>query len=127
MRIGVVASVRLSPTDTMSAVDIVTQAKAFFPGMSISGAVALAVSIAFETLRKQGSIPVREGFEYASMVEPFSQKKNTKIKRAFADQMYNKMVAGEAVALAAPAPDYAGLTEEQIIQRQMEELEKEGR
>jgi len=88
MRTGVVVSIRLNTEDVMAAIDIVNSAKSFFPGMSISGCAALAMSIAFETMRQQEKIPRRTEFDYGEMIAAFPDRKNNRQKRAFADKRY---------------------------------------
>lgn len=126
MRIGTVVAIRLSPADLMSAIDVVKRTGNFFPGMSLSGAVALSMSIVFEEMRRQGKVPRRDGFEYASMIADFPTKKNTKAKRAFADQTYNNTIAGHVPGFdtaSVPAPE--GLSDQEILDRQMKQVEME--
>jgi len=135
MKGGAVVSIRVSPADLMTVVDLVNKAGAFFHGMSLSSAVSLAMSIAYEELRKQGKIPRRDGFAYSEMLEPFTvNKKNTKVKRAFAENQYLNAAAGIHPSLngagipAVPVllPESAQLTEDEmaILAKQQADLDK---
>lgn len=128
MKAGAVVSIRVNTMDLMSVIDMVHKAGAFSPGMSLSSAVSLGLSIATEELRRQGKLPTRDGFEYASMVEPFAaSKRNNKVKRAFADAKYMNDAEGFVPALPSTlTANTVGLTDEEIIQRQMEELDRAG-
>jgi hypothetical protein len=130
MKAGAVVSIRVNTTDLMSVIDMVNKAGAFFNGMSLSSAVSLGLSIATEELRRQGKLPVRDGFEYSAMIEPFTiNKRNNRVKRAFAEAKYLNDAAGCIPALPAQTPaefpeSVLSAEELAMLAKQQEELDK---
>lgn len=71
MDVGQVFSIRLNPEDIMGAIDVVKQAGIATDRMSLAMVVKLALAGFLEKARQQGIIPVRDGFEFLEMTEPF--------------------------------------------------------
>ena len=69
---GEVVSIRLSTKDCMSVADLIHLTGIYYPGMSFSQAVALALSSSLQTMREANLIPTRDGFEYAELMEKFT-------------------------------------------------------
>lgn len=74
MKAGKVATIRLRPEDCMSVVDILDRAKVNTTGMTFAAAVATAVGIAMATLRDNGVLPTRQGFEYTELMDQFVER-----------------------------------------------------
>jgi len=68
---GIVVSVRLSPTDTMSVVDIIDKLGVPKTNLSFNQAAKIAIASTFEAFRQNGAIPTRTGFEYNALIDPF--------------------------------------------------------
>ena len=68
MKAGKVARIRVNPRDAMSSVDL-CKVTWLNPGsMSFSQVVSSNYSALLEMMRKQGTIPRRDGFEYLQMM-----------------------------------------------------------
>lgn len=78
LRPGNVVTIRINPTDCMSVVDVVKQAGVLTPGMSFASMVSLSLSSVMQTLRDQGIIPERDGFEYLEIVGPYISKQDAR-------------------------------------------------
>jgi len=77
MRAGEVVRIRVNPQDAMSVADIVRKLGFNYTGMSFSQACAIALSSLLETVRENGAIPRRDGFEFAEIMAPFGLKQRT--------------------------------------------------
>lgn len=71
LKAGLVISLRINPKDCMSVVDVLAKTGMIVPGMSFSAMTALALSSLLETMRQQGHIPTRSGFEFTEMMTPY--------------------------------------------------------
>lgn len=78
LKAGVVVSIRVNPKDCMSIVDVMGKTGLISPGMSFSAMCSLTLSSLLETMRQQGHIPTRSGFEFTELVGPYMTGKNTK-------------------------------------------------
>lgn len=78
LKAGVVISQRINPTDCMSVVDVLGKTGILMEGMSFSAMCSLALSSLLETMRQQGHIPRRTGFEFTDLVGPYLSGKNAK-------------------------------------------------
>ncbi|MBT9145978.1 MAG: hypothetical protein DDT42_01857 [candidate division WS2 bacterium] len=65
---GNVVSIRVSPRDTMSVIDLVEYLKMPLNSLSFPAMVSLALSSYLELLRQQKLIPDRTGFEYSERI-----------------------------------------------------------
>ena len=68
-----VLHIRLNPEDMLGCIDVLKSVEAATAGMSMNQAVRAALQVMLNTLRQQGTIPNRAGFEYNEMIAPFSQ------------------------------------------------------
>lgn len=64
-------SIRLDSEDIMSCIDAMELSGTGVPGMGLSQAVKWGLVAMAATLRKQGILPERDGFDYARMIEKF--------------------------------------------------------
>lgn len=78
MKPGKVATIRLRPEDCMSIVDILELAKINTNGMTFAAACSAAVGVAMATLRDNGVLPTRQGFEYTDMMSRFIDRPKTR-------------------------------------------------
>jgi hypothetical protein len=67
MNVGSVVRIRVNPKDTMSVIDLVKRSGLDITGMSFPTMVSLALSASMNTMRENGHLPTRDGFEYAEM------------------------------------------------------------
>jgi hypothetical protein len=70
---GKVVSIRISPLDCLSIIDIckkagIIEADATFPGLT-----SQALKMMIHAYKTMGMIPVRDGFEWNEMMEPFDE------------------------------------------------------
>jgi len=79
MKTGRVVYIRVNPKDCMSCVDVCQKVGLVTRGMSFAQLVSLALSSLLETVRKDGAIPTRDGYEYNEMMAPWEGGKNTKV------------------------------------------------
>lgn len=81
MKAGRVIYVRVNPKDCMSCIDVCHKVITITRGMSFAQLVSVALSTMLETMRHEGIIPIREGFEYSQMMAPWdADRKMTKTK-----------------------------------------------
>lgn len=78
LKAGLVISLRINPKDCMSVVDVLAKTGTVIPGMSFSAMTALALSSLLETMRQQGKIPTRDGFEFSEMMAPYLSGKHAR-------------------------------------------------
>ena len=78
MNAGEVVHIRVSPQDVMTAIDIIDLSQLNTLGMSLASVVKWAMVFAFESLRRNGTVPERTGFEYEQMVRRFSASRASK-------------------------------------------------
>lgn len=127
MKGGVVLKIRYRPEDIMAAIDIVEKAGIYFPGMSLSAAVRLAVSGLLDAAREAGTVPRRDGYEYESMVKKYSvqqQGRKIAVMHAIEGEEGRRRVMDVQGAIVrvqpthAPSPDVRpdGLTEDEFDQ-----------
>lgn len=74
MKPGQVVSIRVSPKDCMSVVDAIKGNGFYTPGMSYPAMVSMILAASLESMRKQGLIPTRDGFEYTEIMGPYIGK-----------------------------------------------------
>lgn len=78
MKAGRVVRLRISPKDCMSVDDIVRKVHMFTPGMSFSQAASITLAALIETFRKQGHVPIRDGFEFTEMMNAYPKDQYAK-------------------------------------------------
>ncbi len=99
MKAGEIVRIRLSTADCMAIADIIQIMKLHPGNLSLSGAASIAMSAAFEELRIAGRIPYRQGFEYLTMVAPFQDKGNMKMKRLMTEEVQSDAMRGRVPSL----------------------------
>lgn len=68
---GRIARIRVNSKDCMAIVDLLEKIGMQVKGMSFSQGVSIALSSTMESLRQQGVLPVRDGFEYNNLMKRF--------------------------------------------------------
>lgn len=91
---GMVIRLRVSPKDCMSVVDAGQMLGLRSDQYSMSALTSLVLSSLLEVQRRSGTIPVRSGFEYSRMMEPFQDRKG-----ALRQKMTAALYQGAASAL----------------------------
>lgn len=61
-------SIRIRPSDFMSAIDILEKCNISYYNTSMAQVIHIAMGVAFNTMRETGIIPKRDGFEYNEML-----------------------------------------------------------
>lgn len=87
-RVGQVIRIRVSPRDCLSILDVVQVAGVNIQGMSFAAIGSLTLSSMLESLRKQGTIPCNDGFDYAQRMASYLEGKSTADKRAITERIY---------------------------------------
>lgn len=77
---GEIARIRVNPRDCMGVVDVLKNTGMYTEGMSFSAGTSLVFSALLESARQAGLIPMRDGFEYTEMMQPFLDKSRGKKK-----------------------------------------------
>lgn len=78
---GKVVYIRVNPNDCMTCIDVCQKVKTITTGMSFAQLVSFALATLCRTVRDDGAVPKRSGFEYAEMMSPWDvNTKNTKTK-----------------------------------------------
>jgi len=75
-RPGNVVAIRVNPQDSMAVADIVKTLGIFQVGMSLSSAVSLSLSALINGAKQAGSIPMRDGFAYNTIMQDFTMKQS---------------------------------------------------
>ena len=88
MKAGFVVRIRVNPTDCLSILDTMRSVGVIVENMSFSSLASLTLSTLLASMRKAGTIPTRDGFEYAQMMRPFEGAKSTHDKRAITESLY---------------------------------------
>lgn len=123
MKGGAVVSIRVNPQDVMAAIDIIEAAGVYVRGMSLAQCVKLAFEGMAQDARSRGVIPVRDGFEYASMVQRFtgvSQSRKRGITEVFEANSVARAIADKPHAVARlpqpqRKPDVVLLNEDEAL------------
>lgn len=125
MKGGMVVRIRVSPKDCMSIVDA-AQVLGIQPTQySMSALTSLVLSSLLEVQRKAGTVPTRSGFEYLSMMEPYTNRKGV-TRQKMTDALYKGQLRGAASGLSQPASliDVKEITEGKTTEELMEEFKE---
>ena len=98
MRPGKVVTIRINPKDCMSILDVLGVTNQMIKGASFPALASLALSALLETVRKNGAIPTRDGFEYNDMMAPYIGTRRDGVKLAVADTIHR---AGSEMRIAS--------------------------
>lgn len=93
MKGGMVVRIRVSPKDCMSLVDAAQALGIQSTQYSMSALTSLVLSSLLEVQRKAGTVPTRSGFEYLSMMEPYTNRKGV-IRQKMTDALYKGQLQG---------------------------------
>lgn len=104
MKAGEAMSIRLSPEDIMTCIDVVKGAGINTYGMSLAQACKLGLAALCEGARAAGIAPRRDGFDYTAMTQPFKGHKQAK-KLAVTNQMERAGISH----ITADLPQYRGV------------------
>lgn len=74
MRPGRVIHARINPEDAMSVVDILDKLGLTAERFSFDAACRIVLSSLLESVRVQGGIPRRQGFEYSTLMQRFQER-----------------------------------------------------
>lgn len=72
---GRVVRIRVNPTDCMAVLDVIEKLGLTPDRLSFDQAVRITLSSLLESVRKNGIIPTRDGFEYSDMMQSFRMPK----------------------------------------------------
>lgn len=123
MKGGMVVRIRVSPKDCMSIIDA-AQALGIQPTQySMSALTSLVLSSLLEVQRKAGTVPTRSGFEYLSMMEPYTNRKGV-TRQKMTDALYKGQLQGAVSGLSQPAPIMATIAEGKTTEELMAEFQE---
>lgn len=123
MKGGMVVRIRVSPKDCMSLVDA-AQVLGLQPTQySMSALTSLVLSSLLEVQRKAGTVPTRSGFEYLSMMEPYTNRKGV-TRQKMTDALYKGQLQGAVGGLAQSAPAVVATAEGKTTEELMAEFQE---
>lgn len=116
MRAGRVVTIRVMPKECMACVDVLRALGVIEQGMTFSRVVSLALMSLVKTAQDLKAIPVRDGFEFNEMMQPFEdtpshRRRGLAISRALDER-------GPALAVPPLVSDYTRVR----MQRRLDEL-----
>lgn len=103
MKGGMVVRLRVAPKDCMSIIDAAQTLGIQPTQYSMSALTSLVLSSLLEVQRKAGTVPTRSGFEYLSMMEPYTNRKGV-TRQKMTDALYKGQLQGAIGGLSQPAP-----------------------
>lgn len=106
MRPGRVVSIRVSPKDCLSSIDIIEKLGLHIPGVSFAQVVSIAYSSMLESMRQNGVIPTRDGTEYNRMMLAFPIPLKAQRGRALDITRTFNLSSDNQVPAVAPNPDH---------------------
>ena len=118
MKGGMVVRMRISPRDCMSILDAAEAAGMKAEEFSFSALSSIVMSSILEGLRRNNTIPHRDGFEYLRMMEPFLNKKGA-ARQHMTAALYGKSVLPISQPSAMPTREEK--THEELV-AEFEEL-----
>jgi len=98
---GMTPTIRISPKDCLSILDVLDVAGVQRHGMSFASCTSLALSSLIGMARQAGIIEEPDGFAYLERVGPYHGQRNDKRKRATANHLYAAAQHGSA-AISLP-------------------------
>lgn len=101
MNPGRTANIRINPKDCMSCIDVVQKTGVNLKGASFAMIVSAALSSLLESMRQNGIIPDRDGFEYAEMMRDYPMPSKGERARALAITKTFNISAGQMPAVAS--------------------------
>jgi len=70
-RLGEVVHIRLDPQDCMAVADMMRVTGQYIPRMTLGVAVSTLFRAQIDVWRREGRIPIRDGFDYFDIMKPF--------------------------------------------------------
>jgi hypothetical protein len=70
-RTGEVVHIRLDPQDCMAVADMMRVTGQYIPRMTLGVAVSTLFRAQIDVWRREGRIPIRDGFDYFDVMKPF--------------------------------------------------------
>ncbi len=99
---GMTPTIRISPKDCLSILDVLDVAGVSRNGMSFASCTSLALSSLIGMAQRAGIIEEPDGFAYLDRVGPYHGQKNDKRKRATANHLYEAAQHGSAAISLPP-------------------------
>lgn len=105
MKSGMVAQIRVNPSDCQSILDIMGVLGVDpYDGRSFAVCVSLALSSMIGMVKKAGVIGEPDSFQFLNRMAPFMNSKNNRAKYLASDQLYRQVSSGNSIpALEVPA------------------------
>lgn len=119
MRPGKVVTIRINPKDCMGILDVLELSNQRIPGASFPVMASLTLSSLLETMRQNGIIPTRDGFEFDGMMREFIEPKRTKTKLEIADAIHS---AGSDMRIRPVHMEIAKVTPPGVIELKEQEV-----
>ncbi len=123
MKGGMVVRLRIAPKDCMSIIDAAQTLGIQPTQYSMSALTSLVLSSLLEVQRKAGTVPTRSGFEYLSMMEPYTNRKGV-TRQKMTDALYKGQLQGAIGGLAQPAPIAEEVANGKTTEELMEEFKE---
>ena len=125
MKGGMVVRIRVAPKDCMSIVDAAQVLGIQSEQYSMSALTSLVLSSLLEVQRKAGTVPTRSGFEYLSMMEPYTNRKGV-TRQKMTDALYKGQLQGAVGGLAevTTAVDPIGVASDKTTEELMAEFQE---
>lgn len=102
MKGGMVVRIRVAPKDCMSIIDAAQTLGIQPTQYSMSALTSLVLSSLLEVQRKAGTVPTRSGFEYLSMMEPYTNRKGV-TRQKMTEALYAGQLQGAVSGPVQPA------------------------
>lgn len=98
---GMTPTIRISPKDCLSILDVLDVAGIDRRTMSFASCTSLALSSLIGMAQRAGIIEMPDGFAYLERVGPYHGQKNDKRKRVASNNLYERSMRG-GVAVSLP-------------------------
>lgn len=123
MKGGMVVRLRVSPKDCMSIIDAAQTLGIRYEQYSMAALTSLVLSSLLEVQRRAGTVPTRSGFEYLSMMEPYTNRKGV-TRQKMTDALYKGQIQGAIGGLAQPTPIAEEVANGKTTEELMEEFKE---
>lgn len=119
---GVVVTIRVTPPDCISCVDVADFGGLYTPGMSFAQVVRDALGTLLESARQQNVIPTRDGYEFEEMVTKRFQTDSTSRTTRARKLQITALADKQAASRRSPALPQGDSVAVQRLQRRFDEL-----
>ena len=123
MKGGMVVRIRVAPKDCMSIIDAAQLLGIDARQYSMSALTSLVLGSLLDVQRRAGTVPTRSGFEYLSMMEPYTNRKGA-TRQKMTEALYKGQLQGAIGALSQPAPVAAATPEGKTTEELMAEFQE---